>query len=323
MRKHCAVALGIGLLALWKMPVANAATYPTKPIRIISGVGVGGTFDIFIRALADDLMRKWGQAVVIEPRPSGNNVTATRACAEAAPDGYTLCSLSGENLVYPEFLVKELGVNLRTDLKPIANLFFNPQMLVVSADLKSRDLSSVVQVAKTMPRILAYTAPGPTGRLFMEDLNRRFGLDIVNVPFRGGSDSLSNLLSGSIQFVFTGAANFTGLIEDRKVYPLVVDSETRLSAYPDVPTVRESGFSGAWVRNYLGLAGPRALPGDLVDQINAQVNSTINDPSFRKRHLLDRGLLPANGSVKDFEDFLAVDRLNSEKVVRDAHLPLQ
>jgi len=323
MRKHCAGALAIGLLALCTLAGAKAAPYPTKPIKIISGVGVGGTFDIFIRALADDLTRKWGQAIVIEPRPSGNNVTATRACAEAVPDGYTLCSLSGENFVYPEFLVKDLGVNLRTDLTPIVNLFFNPQMLVVSADLKARDLSSVVQAAKTMPKSLAYTAPGPTGRLFMEDINRRFGLDIVNVPFRGGSDSLSNLLSGSIQFVFTGAANFAGLIEDKKVYPLVVDSETRLSAYPDVPTVRESGFSGAWVRNYLGLAGPRALPRDLVDRINAEVNSTMNDPAFRKRHLQDRGLLPANGSVKDFEDFLAVDRVDSENVVRDAHLPLQ
>jgi tripartite-type tricarboxylate transporter receptor subunit TctC len=301
----------------------HAQTFPSKPVRIISGVGVGGTFDIFIRSLAEALQREWGQAVVIEPRPGGNFVTAARTCATAAPDGYTLCSLGGDNLVFPEFLVRDLGFNIRSDLKPIINLFFNPQMLVVTSALNARTLDEVAAAAKQRPKTLAFVAPAPLSRLFMEDFNRKHGLDIVNVPFRGGSDALGNLLSGSIHFIFTGAANFAPLIEDGKIYPLVVDSTKRLPDYPNVPTVREAGYTGAAVRNYLGLVGQAQMPDALVSQINAAVNTIMNDPTFRKRQLLERGLEPANGSPEDFAAYIAADRIESEKVVKEANLPMQ
>lgn len=311
------------LVAIGVLSPVLAQTYPNKPIRLISGVGVGGTFDIFVRALGEELTRKWGQAIVIEPRPGGNFITAARACADAAPDGYTLCSLSGDNLVYPEFLFRDLGFDIRNGLKPIVNLFFNPQMLVVTSSLKARTLEDVAAAARQRPKTLAYMAPAPPSRLFMEYFNRQYGLDIVGVPFRGGSDALSNLMSGSIHFVFTGAANFSSLIDDGQIYPLVIDTPQRLPQYPDVPTMIEAGYKGALVRNYLGLVGPGQLPDALVAQINAAVNDIMNDPAFRKRHLFDRGLQPANGSTAEFEAFLTQDRVESAKVVQEAHLPVQ
>jgi len=319
MRKVAAAAI----VSIIGISAAHAQSYPTKPIRIISGVGVGGTFDIFMRALADELQQRWKQVVVIEPRPGGNFVTAPRACATAAPDGYTLCSLSGDNIVFPEFLVRDLGFNIRGDLKPIVNLFFNPQMLVVTSSLNARTLDEVAAAAKLRPKTLAFVAPAPTSRMFLEDFNRKHGLDIVNVPFRGGSDALSNLLSGSIHFIFTGAANFGPMIEDGKIYPLAIDSTKRLADYPNVPTVREAGYTGALVRNYLGLVGQAQMPEALIAQINAQVNEIMNDPTFRKRQLIERGLEPANGSPQDFADYIAADRIESQKLVKEANLPMQ
>jgi tripartite-type tricarboxylate transporter receptor subunit TctC len=225
--------------------------------------------------------------------------------------------------VFPEFLVRDLGFNIRNDLKPVINLFFNPQMLVVTTSLNARTLDEVAAAAKLRPKTLAFVAPAPTSRLFLEDFNRKHGLDIVNVPFRGGSDALANLLSGSIHFIFTGAANFGPLIEDGKIYPLAIDSTRRLADYPNVPTVREAGYTGALVRNYLGLVGQAQMPDALVTQINAAVNAIMNDPTFRKRQLFERGLEPANGSPEDFAAFIAADRIESEKLVREANLPMQ
>ncbi|MBM3606980.1 MAG: tripartite tricarboxylate transporter substrate binding protein [Alphaproteobacteria bacterium] len=236
--------------------MAFAQSFPTRQVRIISGVGVGGTFDIFVRAVADELTRKWKQAVVVEPRPGGNFTIAPRACATAAPDGYTLCSLSGDNIVYPEFLVRNLGFDLRSGLQPVVMFFFNTQMLVVTAQLGARNLDEVAKAAKLRPNTLGFMAPAPTSRLFIEAFNRKHGLDMVNVPFRGGSDALNNLLSGSIHFVMTGAANFGPLIADGRFHPLAVDSTSRLADYPNVPTIREAGYTGAVTRNYLGLVGP-------------------------------------------------------------------
>ena len=170
---------------------------------------------------------------------------------------------------------------------------------------------------------MAFVAPAPPSRLFLEDFNRKHGLDIVNVPFRGGNDALGNLLSGSIHFIFTGAANFGPLIDDGKIYPLVTDATKRSAQYPNVPTMREAGYTGPLVRNYNGLVGQAGLSDNLVAQINAQVNEIMNEPAFRKRHLLDRGLEPANGSPQEFAAYIAKDRIDSEKVAREAKLPMQ
>jgi tripartite-type tricarboxylate transporter receptor subunit TctC len=246
-----------------------------------------------------------------------------RACIEAPPDGHTLCSLSGDNIVLPEFLVKTLDFDLRGGVRPIAHLFYNPQMLVVSATLGARTLDEVAAAGKKRPGTFAYTSPSLTSQLFMEWFDRKHRLDAVSVPFRGGSDALGNLLSGSIQFLFTGAANFAPFIADGKIHPLVVDSPLRLSQYPDVPTLREAGFGGPLVRNYLGLMAPAKTPDALARLINARVNEIMNDPTFRQRHLIDRGLEPANGTIEDFAAYIASDRVASKQAVTDANLAPQ
>src|SRR5262245_12357042 len=135
-----------------------ADTFPTQTIRIITNVGVGGTYDILARALADELQKRLGKPVVVEPRPGGNFLIAGRACAEAAADGHTVCALTGETVVYGELLLKKPPFDSRKDLAPVSNLIFNTQLLVVSASLGVKSLGDLARVAKQRP--LAYMSPG-------------------------------------------------------------------------------------------------------------------------------------------------------------------
>ena len=123
---------------------ALAQHYPTRTVRILTNSSVGGTYDIFARALASQLSDRWGEGVIVEPRPGGNFMIAGRACADAAPDGYTICALSGETLVYSEFLYKDVPYSPRKDLAPVTNLFFNTQVLVANADLGVKSLKALI-----------------------------------------------------------------------------------------------------------------------------------------------------------------------------------
>jgi tripartite-type tricarboxylate transporter receptor subunit TctC len=143
-----------------------ARDYPTRPIRVITNVGSGGTADIFIRALGEELHRRWGEPLIVDPRPGGNFIIAGRACAESPPDGHTVCLLSGETLNYNQFLNKRLPYDAQKDFAPITNLFFNTQALVINAALGVKSLDELAALARAQPRTLAYVAPSLPHALF-------------------------------------------------------------------------------------------------------------------------------------------------------------
>jgi tripartite-type tricarboxylate transporter receptor subunit TctC len=138
-----------GILA-WagSVSVALPQDYPTRPIRVIIPLGPGGGGDVFTRALADELQKAWGQPVVVENRPGGALNIGTRACAEATPDGYTICVLSSEPVVYNQLLFKSLPFDPDKDLQPIVNLFFNTLAVVANPSLKVRTLADLIALAK-------------------------------------------------------------------------------------------------------------------------------------------------------------------------------
>ena len=224
----------IGSCTSLLLPQAAAQSFPTRTVKIIENVAPGGTFDIFIRALAIELHKRLGQPFIVEPRPGGNFMIAGRACAESPPDGYTLCAVSGETLVYADFLYKSVGYDAKRDLAPVTNLFFNTQVLVAHQSLGIKSLAELPSAAKNKP--LAFVAPAVAQRIFLQRFNKQHGIDIVNVPFRGGGEALTGLLSGTTQIAFFGGANFAPLISEGKLIGLAVDGPKRSPLFPHVPT---------------------------------------------------------------------------------------
>ena len=298
-----------------------AQNYPTRTVKLIENVGPGGTVDIFLRALAIELQKRMGQPFIIDPRPGGNFMLAGRACAEAPPDGYTLCAVSGETLVYASFLYKNVGYDTKRDLVPVTNLFFNTQVLVAHESLGIKSLNELPAAAKAKP--LAFVTPAVAQRLFIQRFNKEHGIDIVNVPFRGGGEALTAILNGSTQIAFFGGANFAPLISEGKLVGLAVDGQKRSPLFPQVPTLIELGYTERLNRNYFGIVAPSATPKPLIAQINRAIVEILETPEFRQKHLIDRALEPIGDSPEEFARFLEADREEFRKVTTEARIEPQ
>ena len=204
---------------LMAFSAAFAQDYPARPVRVIATSSAGGTSDIFMRALADELHKAMGQPFIVENRPGGAFNIGARACAEAPPDGYTLCIIPGEPLVFNQFLFKSLAFDPENGFEPITQLFFITQALVVSAALDVKTLPELIALSKAKPGTLSYsTAAVPLG-VFIERLKRDTGADLVRVPFRGGGEAVTALLNGSTPVGFYGIANVRAQLEGGTVWP--------------------------------------------------------------------------------------------------------
>jgi tripartite-type tricarboxylate transporter receptor subunit TctC len=300
----------------------NYQDYPARPIRVIATSSAGGTSDIFMRALGDEMQKSLGQPIVLENRPGGAFNIGARACAEAAPDGYTICIIPGEPLVFNQFLFKALTFD-PTAFEPITQLFLITQVLVVGESLKVKTVADLAALSKAKPGTLSYsTAAVPLGVL-LERMKRDFGIDMVRVPFRGGGEAVTALLSGTTPVGFYGIANVRSQLEAGTVLGLMVDSDTRSPLFPDIPTIPEATGKTFGVRSYFGLLAPAGTPKPIVLKLQTAVAKIIAEPDFRRRHLIERGLEPVASTPDAFASFIKKDRVLAEQIVRESGLEPQ
>ncbi len=297
---------------------AAADEYPTRPIKAITTTSAGGLSDLFMRALGEELHKRWGQPLIIDNRPGGAMNVGTRACTEAAPDGYTICITNADATVYNQFLFKKLPFDPETQLQPITNAFHLIHMLVVNSDLKVKNVNELIALSKAKPGTLSYLAPGAPLVLYMETLKKEQGADWVRVPFRGGGEAVNSILSGSTPIALFGEGNVIGHIRAGKMTPLVMMNNIRSPNFPDVPLLTEVGYNGPPSRSWYGLFAPAGTPKPIVDKISKEVASIVGDPAFRARHLTARSLVPAINTPEEFAEEIKRDRVVAKEVVKAA-----
>jgi tripartite-type tricarboxylate transporter receptor subunit TctC len=301
----------------------SAQDYPAKPIRVIAASSAGGLSDIFIRAIGDELQKRWGQPLVIENRPGGSFNIAAKACVDAPPDGYTICIVPNEPLTYNPYLFKNLGFDPAKGLAPITNLFFITQVMAVNASLKAATLSELAALSKAKPATLSYSAPSLAHVLFVESFKRETGADMVRVPFKGGADAVNGMISGSTPIVFLGIGNVISFLREGLAIGLAVDSDKRSPLVPNVPTLHEAGYRGDMTRSYFGLLAPAATPPAAIAKLQKEIASIIGEPSFADKHLIQRGLEPVANSSDAFADYIRRDREVAERIVKASGLQPQ
>jgi tripartite-type tricarboxylate transporter receptor subunit TctC len=306
-------------LAAFALPAA-AQDYPSKPMRVIASSAAGGISDIFMRTLGEQLHKRWGQPVIIENRPGGNFNIGSRACADAAPDGYTICIMSNEAVTYNLYLYKKLPFDIENGIVPLTNLFFINQALAVSADLKARTLDELVAVAKARPKTLSYSAPAAPLILFIEHLNKQYGIDLVKVPFKGGGDAINGVLTGVTPITFLGVGNMLAHLRSGRMNVLLFDGERRLPLFPETPTLTELGYKGPLTRSYFALYAPAGTPREMLAKVATDVRAIAGEPEFLDKHFIQRGLEPVLDTPDEFAAYLKQDRLNAKKVVDEAGL---
>ncbi len=318
MRRFCALLLVIvGLIA--GAVSAAAQDWPTRPVRIIIPLGPGGGGDVFSRLLAEELQKTFGQPFVVENRPGGGLNIGTRACAEAAPDGYTLCVLSGEPVIYNQYTFKSLPFNPEKDFDPIVNLFINANALVVNSSLGVKTIPELVALAKAKPKTLSYGTFSFVLAYFMDRLNKKNGIDIVRVPYRSGNEMVNALMANSTQAVFLGLANMIGQIKSGQFVGLALNAQTRSPLFPDIPTLKEATGED-YPPPFFGLFAPAGTPVAIQDKVNAAVVKIAADPAWRKRNFIDRAVDPATGPREEFIKFMAENRKIAAQIAKESGL---
>jgi tripartite-type tricarboxylate transporter receptor subunit TctC len=294
-----------------------ADTYPSKPIRIITANSAGGTSDIFVRAIGEELQKRLGQPIVVDNRSGGGMNIAGRACAEAANDGYTICILPNETLTLNQFTFKSIPYNPEKDFDPITNAFINTQVMVVSAKLGVKTLAELAALSKAQPGTLSYTALAIPMQITMENWKKATGADVVFVPSRGGGEMVTGLLTGTTPVVLVGLPNFITHIRSGTVNAIAVDSADRSPLFPEVPTLNELGFPNL-APVYFAFVAPAGTPKEAITRLHQEISAIGNQPEFRQSRLIDIGIVPVFDTPEHLAQYLMEQRSNSEKLIRES-----
>ncbi len=297
---------------------ASADDWPDRPIRTLTTTSPGGISDVFMRALAEKLGPRLGKPIVIENRPGGMQNIGARACQDSAPDGYTICIINADPMIYNQFLIKEMPFDPVHGLQPITKLFDLLHVLVVNSDLKVKNVDELVALSKTRPGTLSYTTPGAPMVLYMETLKKERGADWVRVPFKGGGEAVNSILSGSTPIGLFGEGNVIGQIRAGTMTSLVMLNNIHSPNFPKVPTLKETGYNGPPSRGWYGLFAPAGTPRPIVDRIAKEVAAIVADPDFAQKQLKDRSLVGATDTPDEFAKQIEEDRAVAEQVVKQA-----
>jgi tripartite-type tricarboxylate transporter receptor subunit TctC len=297
----------LALLVLTTTVPAFADNYPSRPIRAIVPQGPGGLSDVFMRALADELGPALGQTVVVENRVGAAGSIGAKVCADAEPDGYTICVLNNESMAVNPWILKSVRFDPKKDVIPITRLWNLQQVFAVNASLSVKSFDELAALAKAKPKTMTYLAPSLAKVAFMERFNKKHGVDFVRVPFKGGGDAVNSMLSGVTPVAVFGIGNLIPLIRQGKITALAVDGDTRSPLAPDVPTFKEAGFSlEVWSSAYSMLA-PAGTPKPIVDKVYEAVVKIGRNPEFQNKFIIPRGLTPVFNTREEFAKIIEAE----------------
>jgi len=308
------VALSLGV----SRPAVAAADWPDRPIRALTTTSPGGISDVFMRALGEKLGAQLGKSIVVENRPGGMQNVGARACQDSAPDGYTICIINADPMIYNQFLIRNLPFDPVNGLQPITKLVDLIHVMVVNSDLKVKTVDELIALSKAKPGTLSYLTPGAPMVLYMETLRKERGADWVRVPFKGGGEAVNAILSGFTPIGLLGEGNVIGQIRAGTMTPLVMLNNIHSPNFPQVPTLKETGYDGPPSRGWYGLFAPAGTPSPIVDRIAKEVAAIVAEPEFAQTQLKDRSLVGATNTPDEFAQEIVEDRKVAEQVVKQA-----
>ena len=280
------VAFLSALLFHWHPAKAqnNASSYPQKPIKILVGFSPGGVPDIVARVLAPKFTDDWKQPVIVENRLGAGSNIAAQAVATAAPDGYTLLSISSAHAISPA-IYNKLPYDATKDFSGITLTATGPALVIVSPELNVSNMREFIALAKSKPGQLNYSSAGVgSGSQFAAELLKaQAGIDLVHIPFKGIPEALTDTMAGRTHLFISPYASAINLVREGKAKAIAVTSTSRVTDLPNLPTVTESGVQGyKWIFWY-GLVAPANTPRDIVQKIQVEVVAALKQPQVTQR----------------------------------------
>jgi tripartite-type tricarboxylate transporter receptor subunit TctC len=317
--KKFATLLALCLAALWSPP-GRAQDYPNRPIKMIVSIAAGSVTDVIMRNAAAQLQQRLGQPIVVENLGGASGIVGGQTCAQAAPDGYTICVIYHSTMSYNPLLFTNLPYNPETDFVPVTRLFWLVEGMFVPASLKVNSVAELKALVQAKPNGLNYgtLGEGSFPDLFLRWLNNQWHAQIVGIPYKGGGPAAQALAAGEIQMTRFGVGNFMGLIQAGQVKALAVTSAKRSPLLPDVPTFAEVGWGDYPGQGWWGLAAPKGTPRPIVDKLNAAFVKLFTEPDFVA--FLDKNaVVTATDTPEDFAAFLKEDRKAAAELIKIAN----
>ena len=312
------MAMMLATTATW----AAAQDFPNRPIRLVVPYGPGGVTDINARTLATRLGEILGQSVVVDNRAGGASIVGSDAVAKAKPDGYTLL-LTSTALAANHILFKKIPYDPVKDLMPVSFVSTVPTVLVVHNNVPAQNLKDLVQLARSKPEAMNYGSAGngSGNHLTTEVFLNTTGLKVQHIPYKGGGAVMADLVAGQVTFVFAVLPTALPFITSGKLRALGVSSAQRNPALPDVPTLEETGVSGAESGSWLGLLAPAGTPQPILDKISQSLQQVLAMPDVQQQ-LLGQGAVAKGGTTAEFVNLIANDRRRYAKIILDNKLAL-
>jgi tripartite-type tricarboxylate transporter receptor subunit TctC len=299
--------------------IAQAQTYPSRPVRLIVGYAPGGGTDITARLIGQWLSERLGQPFIIENRPGAGSNIGTEAAAHASPDGYTLLLVSLANATNAT-LYDKLNYNFIRDIAPVAGIIRVPNVMEVNPAVPVRTVPEFIAYAKANPGKvnMASAGNGSPPHVAGELFKMMTGVNMQHVPYRSGGAALTDLLGGQVQVTFESTSSSIEYIRSGTLRALAVTTSIRSAALPDIPTLSDF-VPGYEASSWYGVGAPKDTPPDIIDKLNKEINAGLADPKIKAR-FADLGGMALSGSPADFSKLIADETEKWGKVIQAANI---
>jgi len=318
--KNIPRAVALTGLVLCAVGAQAADPYPNKPIKWIVPFPPGGAMDSMARTLGEKLSTSMKQPVIVENRPGAGGTIGSNLVAKAAPDGQTIMIVSIGQAVNPSIYPK-LPYDSGKDFEPVSLVGIVPNILVAHPSVKANNVKELIALAKAQPGKITYASAGngTTVHLAAELFNSMAGVDIMHVPYKGSAPAVTDLMGGQVDIMFDSLSSAKPYVETGKLKALAVTTAKRSKAFPNVPTVAESGLPGYELSGWYAVFVPAKTPKPIVDRLHAELVKALKQDDVRARFAL-LGAEPVGSSPQELAATLKTETARWEKIVRERNI---